>query len=64
MVRLVSNPPNPWASSHVEWLEEPPEAQLEVPDRARQGRLRHVQRRGGAAEVQVLGHGDEMAQLA
>jgi DNA repair photolyase len=30
MVRLVSNPPNPWASSHVEWLEEPPEAQLEV----------------------------------
>ena len=22
--RRVSNPPNPWASAHVEWLEEPP----------------------------------------
>lgn len=30
MVRRVSNPPNPWASSHVEYLEEPPEAELEV----------------------------------
>jgi DNA repair photolyase len=30
VVRLVSNPPNPWDSAHVEWLEEPPEAQLEV----------------------------------
>lgn len=30
MVRRVSNPPNPWASSHVEWLEEPPEAELEI----------------------------------
>lgn len=30
MPRLVSNPPNPWASQHVEWLEEPPEATLEV----------------------------------
>ena len=26
----VSNPPNPWASSHVEWLGEPPEARLQV----------------------------------
>ncbi len=30
MPRPVSNPPNPWASSHVEWLEEPPAATLEV----------------------------------
>ena len=28
--RPVSNPPNPWASTHVEWLEEPPAAGLEV----------------------------------
>jgi DNA repair photolyase len=28
--RLVSNPPNPWASSHVEWLEEPPSAPLQI----------------------------------
>lgn len=30
MPRPVSNPPNPWASSHVEWLEEAPPATLEV----------------------------------
>lgn len=30
MPRAVSNPPNPWLSQHVEWLEEPPEAELEV----------------------------------
>jgi len=28
--RPVSNPPNPWASTHVEWLGEPPPARLEV----------------------------------
>jgi len=28
--RPVSNPPNPWLSTHVEWLEEPPAATLEV----------------------------------
>lgn len=28
--RPVSNPPNPWASQHVEWLEEPPSARLEL----------------------------------
>src|SRR5205814_3723705 len=28
--RPVSNPPNPWASTHVEWLEPPPAARLEV----------------------------------
>jgi DNA repair photolyase len=28
--RLVSNPPNPWISAHVEWLEEPPIAASEV----------------------------------
>src|SRR5262245_46686355 len=28
--RPVSNPPNPWSSTHVEWLEEPPAAELEV----------------------------------
>ncbi|MFN0007170.1 MAG: PA0069 family radical SAM protein [Planctomycetota bacterium] len=28
--RRVSNPPNPWSSTHVEWLEEPPVAELEV----------------------------------
>jgi DNA repair photolyase len=26
----VQNPPNPWAKSHVEWLDEPPSATLEV----------------------------------
>jgi DNA repair photolyase len=30
MARLVSNPPNPWASAEVEWLGEPPSARLEV----------------------------------
>lgn len=30
MPRPVSNPPNPWLSAHVEWLEEPPAARLEV----------------------------------
>jgi DNA repair photolyase len=28
--RRISNPPNPWISAHVEWLEEPPIAELEV----------------------------------
>lgn len=28
--RRVSNPPNPWQSTHVEWLEEPPRAETEV----------------------------------
>ncbi len=28
--RRVSNPPNPWSSTEVEWLGEPPPAQLEV----------------------------------
>jgi DNA repair photolyase len=30
VLRPVSNPPNPWLSTHVEWLEEPPPARLEV----------------------------------
>ena len=30
MPRPVSNPPNPWASTHVDWLGEPPPARLEV----------------------------------
>ncbi|TDJ70084.1 MAG: radical SAM protein, partial [Planctomycetota bacterium] len=30
MPRLVSNPPNPWATRHVEWLEAPPPVQVEV----------------------------------
>jgi DNA repair photolyase len=29
-VRRVSNPPNPWASTEVEWIGEPPSAELEV----------------------------------
>jgi DNA repair photolyase len=28
--RSISNPPNPWLSAHVEWLEAPPPARLEV----------------------------------
>src|SRR5262245_17446832 len=28
--RPGSNPPNPWPSTHVEWLEEPPAATLHV----------------------------------
>ncbi len=30
MARPVSNPPNPWASSQVEWLGEPPSVEIEV----------------------------------
>lgn len=30
MIRRVSNPPNPWASTEVEWLGEPPPAELEI----------------------------------
>src|SRR5437762_2407076 len=30
MLKPVSNPPNPWDSTHVEYLGEPPEAALEV----------------------------------
>jgi DNA repair photolyase len=30
MPRPISNPPNPWASTEVAWLEEPPPARLEV----------------------------------
>jgi DNA repair photolyase len=30
MVEPISNPPNPWESTHVEWIGEPPEAKLEV----------------------------------
>jgi DNA repair photolyase len=30
MPRPVSNPPNPWSTSHVEWLGEVPPAQLQV----------------------------------
>jgi DNA repair photolyase len=30
MAWLVANPPNPWLSAHVEWLEEPPAVQLQV----------------------------------
>lgn len=29
-LRPVSNPPNPWESTHLDWLEEPPAAALEV----------------------------------
>jgi DNA repair photolyase len=29
-MRPVSNPPNPWLSAHVEWLDEPPLAGLQV----------------------------------
>lgn len=28
MPRPIDNPPNPWSSTHVEWLEEPPNAAL------------------------------------
>jgi len=29
-VRRISNPPDPWTSRSIEWLEEPPPAPLEV----------------------------------
>ena len=29
-MRYVDNPPNPWLSTHVEWVGEPPEAKLEI----------------------------------
>ena len=30
MPRPISNPPNPWSTTHVEWLEEPPNATLGI----------------------------------
>lgn len=30
MPRPIDNPPNPWSSTHVEWLEAPPDAALKV----------------------------------
>jgi len=30
MIKAVSNPPNPWESTYVEWIGQPPEARLEV----------------------------------
>ncbi len=30
MLRPVSNPPNPWSSTHVDWLGEPPDARIHV----------------------------------
>jgi DNA repair photolyase len=30
MARCIANPPNPWASTHVEWLGEPPTARLQI----------------------------------
>ena len=30
ILRRISNPPNPWAATEVEWLGEPPPAELEV----------------------------------
>jgi DNA repair photolyase len=30
MLRRISNPPNPWAANSVEWIGEPPTAELEV----------------------------------
>ncbi len=30
MIRRVSNPPNPWAATEVEWLGEPPPAEVEI----------------------------------
>ena len=29
-MRPISNPPNPWLTTHVEWLDDPPPAQLHV----------------------------------
>jgi len=29
-MKRVSNPPNPWADGHVEWLGEPPEVELKI----------------------------------
>ncbi len=41
MPRPVSNPPNPWASTHVEWLEEPPDAALEIYEEEAKSILSH-----------------------
>ena len=40
-----------------------PELGLEAADLLRERRLRDVQALGGAAEVPLLGHGDEVAQV-
>jgi DNA repair photolyase len=38
---LVDNPPNPWSSTEVEWLEPPPEAKLEVYEEQAKSALSH-----------------------
>ena len=48
MPRPVQNPPNPWAKTHVEWLDEPPNATLQVFEVSRQG-LRFGRIQSGAA---------------
>ena len=39
MARAVSNPPNPWLSTHVEWLGEPPEVEVRVYEERAQSAL-------------------------
>lgn len=41
MPRAVSNPPNPWESQHVDWLGEPPPAQLTVYEEQARSILSH-----------------------
>jgi len=41
-----------------------PKVVLEQPDLPREGRLRHVQPLGRPGEVELLGHGDEVAKVA
>jgi len=43
--------------------ERDPDAEFQLLDRLRQGRLGHVQAPGGPAEVALLGDGDERAEL-
>jgi hypothetical protein len=41
-----------------------PDFFFQVPDLLRQRRLRHMKPAGGAAEMQLLGNGEEIAQVA
>jgi DNA repair photolyase len=38
----IANPPNPWSSTHVEWIGEPPEARLHVYEERSKTILNHV----------------------
>ena len=51
--RRISNPPNPWDSTHVEYLGEPPEARLEVFEEEAKSILETVVSSGTGTNAQI-----------